>query len=386
MRTYGPERFLTLYTTCTRPSFARDCERILGISLDELDAGYQADIDRIIAHDGTLRRQFERIPIGPDVDPDAWKAFVDEYFAATEVLLAPYRQVTMSAKVSSSTTNATGITETSEEDVRFVRSDRFRSYRLNNANYSEAMLAHPERSFDATKERPSDPWEIAADKTIDPAKSYRRITRAIERREYVSKLAAILLALVEEEDHLIIVTKLERFSDQGRPRIRVRLEDLTHDPGNHWFALTAVLSPADHFAAQSDVIENQQTGTLRREYVYDRHNGVPVLRELIGSSTQPGGEKRATRITVIDRRFGPVPESEFAREQLLQGRWVEKAADPEEQYREAESFADWYAVPLIAGAVSLLIGAATGLFIRKRHAMPRDSAGIMGGNRSTEGS
>jgi hypothetical protein len=365
LRTYGPERLLTLYATCTRPSFARDCERILGISLDELDAGYRADIDRILASAGPLpRRQLERILIGPDVDPAAWKAFVDEYFAATDVLLAPYQQVTMIAKRSYSTTNATGVTETSEEEVRFACSDRFRTYRLSNANYSEALLAHPERSFEARKERPSDHWEIVADKTIDPAKSYRRITRAIERREYVSKIAAILLGLFEEENDRIIVTKLERFSDEGRPRIRVRLEDLTHGDQNHWFAFTAVLSPADHFAAQSDVIEDRQTGTLRREYVYDRHNGLPVLRELIGARTQANGEKRATRITVVDRQFGPVPESEFTRERLLEGRWIEKADDPAEPYREAGSFADWYAVPIVAGAVSLLVGAATGLFSR----------------------
>jgi hypothetical protein len=386
LRTYGPERFLTLYATCTRPSFARDCERILGISLDELDAGYRADIDRILALAGPLpQRQFERIRIGPDVDAAAWKAFLVEYLAAAEVLLAPYQQVAMIAKVASSTTNATGITETSEEEVRFACSDRFRCYRLSNANYSEALLAHPERSFEARKERPSDPWEIVADKTIDPAKSYRRITRAIEGREYVSKLAAILLAVVAEENGRVTVTKLERFSDAGRPRVRVRLEGQTRGDQNQWFAFTAVLSPADHFAAQSDVIEDRQTGTLRREYVYDRHNGLPVLRELIGARTQPNGEKRATRITVVDRRFGPVPESEFTRERLLEGSWIEKAADPEELYGEEGSFADWYAVPLIAGAVSLLIGAATGLFVRKRHAMPCDSGDDTGGKRSAAG-
>ena len=52
LRTYGPERFVTLYATCRRGSFDRDCRRILGVDVDDLDAAYQADIDQTIARDG----------------------------------------------------------------------------------------------------------------------------------------------------------------------------------------------------------------------------------------------------------------------------------------------------------------------------------------------
>ena len=75
-----------------------------------------------------------------------------------------------------------------------------------------------------------------------------------------------------------------------------------------------------------------------------------------------------TKITVDDRRFGPVPESEFTRERLLDGPWIEKAVDTDELYREPETVADWYGFALVAGAVSLVAGVATGLFQKTRGA------------------
>jgi hypothetical protein len=374
LRAYGPERFLTLYATCQRGTFARDCERILGVGLDDLDTAYQADIERSAAHERPWpQRQFERFRIGPDVDPAAWKAFLADYFAAIEVLLAPYRQVTMTTKFNYAKTDASGKTTTSEEDLRYARSEGFRSGRWTRADQSELILAHPARSFQAVRKRPPEPWEIAVSTKEEPTTTYRRLTRAIERRQFVTGLAAILLTMADEQRNRddwskVMVTKLEYFKDGGNPRVRVRLEDQTQGESVPWRAFTAVLSPADHFAVQSDVIELGQKATLNGEYSYDRYGGLPVLRESKSSTTGPDGASGVTKITVVDRRFGPIPESEFTRERLLEGPWIDKAVDPEEIYREPETFADWYGVALVAGAVSLVAGAATGLFQKTRGA------------------
>src|SRR4051812_4460611 len=56
LRVYGPQRFLTLYTTCQQATFEADCRATLGIGLDELDAAYWADTEQIARRAGPLTR------------------------------------------------------------------------------------------------------------------------------------------------------------------------------------------------------------------------------------------------------------------------------------------------------------------------------------------
>ena len=107
---------------------------------------------------------------------------------------------------------------------------------------------------------------------MEPARTYRRLSRTIADREFVTKLAAILLLLADESSGLpktegVLVTKLERFSEEGQPRVRVCLEDHTEGGSVPWNSFTAILSPADRFAVQSDLIESRRTGTSHGEYL-----------------------------------------------------------------------------------------------------------------------
>ena len=51
LQEYGPERFFRLYIESRPDSFARDCERILGVNLEQLDAAYWAEIERLTSRD-----------------------------------------------------------------------------------------------------------------------------------------------------------------------------------------------------------------------------------------------------------------------------------------------------------------------------------------------
>jgi hypothetical protein len=90
-----------------------------------------------------------------------------------------------------------------------------------------------------------------------------------------------------------------------------------------------------------------------------------VLGKRIESGTTPGGGRTAMPIKVVDRQFGPVPESEFDPDRLARGPRIEKAAETDENFREPESFADWYRLPLLAGLHSLVAGAIFGLFLKR---------------------
>lgn len=90
----GPTTFLELYTRCRRRTFAEDCQRILGVTVDELDAQYTADLERLATLDASpQRRRLSRLKLGPKVDPAVWEALLDRYLPAAERLLKPYEHV-----------------------------------------------------------------------------------------------------------------------------------------------------------------------------------------------------------------------------------------------------------------------------------------------------
>ena len=95
LRVYGPERFLKLYTTCQQATFEADCRATLGIGLDELDAAFWADTEQIARRAGgpLTRIWLKSLKLDPGVDRAAWDAFVADYFAAAECLLAPYEHI-----------------------------------------------------------------------------------------------------------------------------------------------------------------------------------------------------------------------------------------------------------------------------------------------------
>src|SRR5205823_8456473 len=114
----------------------------------------------------------------------------------------------------------------------------------------------------------------------------RRVLAAIEHREFISKMAALLLGLSDDmgdraDTSGIRVTKLERVTEGGHPLVRVLLEDRTPGQWVPWRSFSAVLSVEDQFATRSDGIETGQGATLSGEFAYERHDGLPVLRSYL---------------------------------------------------------------------------------------------------------
>jgi len=66
----------------------------LGVGLDELDAAYWADIERIVRTTGPpARRWLKGLKVAPGIDPAVWDAFLADYFAAAARLVAPFDHV-----------------------------------------------------------------------------------------------------------------------------------------------------------------------------------------------------------------------------------------------------------------------------------------------------
>ncbi len=333
---FGPERFLRLYTTCAKSTFELDCRRILGVDLDELDAAYRADIERrAIEVLPVARRRLERLRLAPGMDAAQWKVFLTDYFVAAERLLAPYRYARVTAVYQNSSTDDHGQKETSFWDMHLSRSGPLASVRSRLPTVERARLAHPTRSVIANRRGPNAPWIVENDSRRTRDQSYQGALGQIDRADMVRAETAVLLALSDDlfgRDHAgIVVAGFERFTEKGRPIVRVRFEDRSPpDLGTPWRMASYDLAADDFYMAKSIRIERgpPTNSTQQSEFEYDRHDGLPIVRAAHTTIASSDGSTETLEMTITDRQFGPVPEDTFDPDRFLDGPQVREASEP----------------------------------------------------------
>ncbi len=171
LRVYGPERFLKLYTTCQQATFEADCRATLGIGLDELDAAFWADTEQIARRAGPPTRIWlKSLKLDPGIDPAAWDAFLADYFAAADRLLAPYEHIRLTTVAHHS-----GSKTHYKERQELLRSGSFARLRKTDNSNDLAYLGNPDCSIQARRGLgpPAEPWTIIEDSPASRPQSYQ---------------------------------------------------------------------------------------------------------------------------------------------------------------------------------------------------------------------
>jgi hypothetical protein len=362
LETFGPDRFLELYSTCRQASFSADCQRVLGKSLDQLEADFRMAIDRNRRGETPASRCLARLTLGPDVVPAAWRAFLDEYQAAANLLLAPYEHVRLTTNLSWTTTAPGGAESGWTGLYELARSGAWRRLRCRLPEEEDAYLAHPDHSVEAHRQGPGDPWEIRVDPRLSPERAYRRARSKCEGNHPSGGLAAVLLQVAEDLTNFVdifgvVVSKLDRVTENGQRLVRVRLEN-RGKPELSWRSYTIEVMADDHYATRTFSYVKEDGSTVRGELSYDRQDGLPVLRASRLSGTRDDGTTNTVAVTVMAQTFGPIPEPEFAPERLLDGRSIRKVVSAEEPQAPTFEFTTSYAVLLVLGGVCMVGGLA----------------------------
>ena len=105
----------------------------MGIGLDELDAAYWADTEQIVRRaDPPARVWLKGLKLDPSIDPAAWDAFLADYFAAADRLVAPYDHVRLKTtfRIERETEAASDDPYEYEERLTLLRSGPFARVRL----------------------------------------------------------------------------------------------------------------------------------------------------------------------------------------------------------------------------------------------------------------
>ena len=253
----------------------------------------------------------------------------------------------------------------------FKRSGDSASLHCGRSPNEKALLATPAHSVRARRKSPGSTWEVEDDSKVAPDQAYRRVLNSINNQEPTHMSAPFLLEIAQMmgnygDTSTFKVTALERFAEDGRQYVRVRIEDERKPQPSFVRTVTAVLSADDHFAVRSTEYEDREGGKGHGTYVYDRHDGIPVLRS--SKIQYPGRDGRSTtsELKVIERKFGPLPESEFTTERFLNGPTVLKSTNPYADDAWQVTLSNWYGAPLAAGMVCLIGGSLAGGWTRFR--------------------
>jgi hypothetical protein len=366
LREHGPEKFLELYRTCRPTSFAEDCKRVLGQTVDELEAGYLATVIRTAAVSPKPAVVLRSLKVRPPVDRMAWSAFVEDYVAAARALTAPYQDVSMTIERIAHGEDEPGKSTTTTDQLRYQRPGDLIAFRGVHPQSQEACLATPAQSFRAFRRDAHSPWEISDRPGEDQALAYHRVARHIAEADYFISEAAALFSLASEKQFIsraksLYITEFERFDDAGHGCLRLRIED-TDPTSAPWQSVTMALVADERFAMRSSDTMLRDGSHVRAKLAYDHESGVPVLRSLEVKYLGRDDKTRDTSMTVIDRRFGPVPPSEFTEERILDGPVVHTHSPPDDAlFKEPENFTAHYRVSLVAGAVAMAAGLLCGL-------------------------
>jgi hypothetical protein len=380
LRVYGPERFLKLYTTCQQATFEANCRATLGIGLDELEAACWADTEQIARRaEPPARVWLKSRKLDPSIDPAVWEAFLTDYFAAAERLLAPFDHDRLKTRFrfERQTKAANGAPNEWDEELTLLRSGPFARARVRVGSAEAAILAHPDHSLRAYRKLSPklEPWMIPDDSALQ---SYRialnRVLVASGNHTFIATHGGAALLEYDPQNFMnygiripdLEVARLTTSTDLGHPRITLTLRSTPAVREADREAFTYVFAVDDSFVVRSEHYESPNHKTVSDcRFEYDRSSdGRLVLRSL--ATTMAGQSRPFIRLEVEECRFGPIPEAEFALEpflaELQPGGIVRKpVAEP-----ATATLLGWYWLAFLAGGISLAGGSGLALSSRNR--------------------
>jgi hypothetical protein len=363
---FGRERFLRLYTTSRRSTIAEDVPRVLGMTLEALDAAYWADIERRVPpEERSPQGRLARLELGPGVDRAEWRAFALDYCAALERLRKPFEQFRMTLHWDRSSRPGDG--KTNRIRVRIARSGDNESLRIDfSGGAGQVDIAHPRQSLSARREGPEAPWVVEHDPNEDAVSRYGRARRLIDDLwvVYVT-VPSLTYDSHRMERPGVVVEEFQRFTEGERRYVRVRLADhIPNDTGKER-TLTFVLA-ADDFYTLRSVQDDDADGSLRGSFEYAERDRMPLLMAQHALTTSKDGSQTTTSWTFAERTFEATPESEFSPEWLLDGPVVHKRVSAPTRYEPPASIGYWYPLPLALGALALGAGTSLAVVCRRR--------------------
>jgi cytochrome c553 len=183
LRKFGHDKFIELCSRCHEATFADDIQRVLGLSLDELDRAYQQDLAE---QDSPDKRFLMSAKLGDGVDRDQWRRFVEDYCAGAEHLRAQFCQssVTMVRKINWTDKNKQE-KSTDLDRIEYYNDNKRQARIWYYPEHTDARVVTPEALFWLIKDDADRPWRISRYTARDRQRDFDAITTIPEIQLYL---------------------------------------------------------------------------------------------------------------------------------------------------------------------------------------------------------
>ena len=157
LQRFGHEKFLDLCCTCREATFADDVQRVLGLSLDELDSAYQQDLAR---RQMSAKESLLSAKLADGVDTDRWQRLVGDLCSGMERLRAASGQSSITVVDAVDNTDEDGQTKTYQHRYEYyVDGERFACSRRF-PEYSDLRVSTPDVDFGLKRKRDEESWRL----------------------------------------------------------------------------------------------------------------------------------------------------------------------------------------------------------------------------------
>jgi hypothetical protein len=379
LRTYGGEKFYELYSTCRRDTFAADCQRILSVTLDELDRAYWQDIDRQVSTP-ECRAQIQPLlhaRLANGVNRTQWNKIALLHWEAREAARQRYRQARFTEELVLEDRRVPPQTIRLRSEVACdgPRSRLVQRTVASGREESVVLVATPEQSFRLEKHAGATGWDlIEGGPTGLP--SYDRSRRSMQQTGLKDDLPG--MCYIDEDWVTLIgrhdwtITALKPIEENGRKLWRFEFTSDTDQynqplPYSGWVELDPEENWAVHSLRLRETFEGGAPETRTRTTHYGpKLAGVSCLQELRNEWTKPSGEIiRRSTLTVSDRHFEPTPIDEFT---------LSAFGVRPDQLTYSAGMPWWVQLPIAGFILSMLGGTALGCLGRREHPLPDSRA------------
>jgi hypothetical protein len=209
----------------------------------------------------------------------------------------------------------------------------------------------------ATRDDMTAPWVVDADPRYDASRLYRRAIRAIHENWFSGLTVPVLTSHFNRFDDFggLRVEGLERFTEEGQQWLRLRLSESGPNGRGPGRALTFEFSD-DEFLTLRTVHSKGMEQEYRVIHDYDMRSGMPLMTGARRRETRNDGTGFNVDLSVVQRSFEPMPESEFLSARLLTGPVTHDRAIRAIAYGQPSTLWDWYWLPLALGVASVAGG------------------------------
>ncbi len=158
LRRFGAAKFLELCRTCSQATFAADVERVLGLSIDELDQAYQQDFAQ---QDSPDKKFLLSTRLADGVDRKQWRRFVDDYCAGVERLRAQFRQSSVSMVHAFERVQKGARKTTERNHIEYFRDEQRQADRIQRFSGEDfSSVRTLDTTFVLRKEHADQPWQL----------------------------------------------------------------------------------------------------------------------------------------------------------------------------------------------------------------------------------